>query len=68
MIEVTVVEARELDKEDWLGKSDPLVEVWTQHEHIESTVSLEPNPGFVIRSTDFREETIDLSTARAFPF
>lgn len=38
-MEITVLEARDLDKEDWLGKSDPLVEVWTQHTHIEATVS-----------------------------
>ena len=39
MIEVTVLKAQDLDKEDWLGKSDPLVEVWTQHTHVEATVS-----------------------------
>ena len=33
------MEAQDLDKEDLIGKSDPLVEVWTQQSHIETTVS-----------------------------
>lgn len=34
-----MVEAKGLDKEDLIGKSDPLVELWTQKSHVEETVS-----------------------------
>ena len=40
MLKVHIVEAQDLDKEDFIGKSDPLVEVWTQQTHIETTVSI----------------------------
>ena len=36
---VKVIEAEDLDKEDFLGKSDPLVEIWTQQSAVETTVS-----------------------------
>jgi len=36
---VKVMEAEGLDKEDFMGKSDPLVEIWTQHSAVETTVS-----------------------------
>ena len=38
LLQVTVVEARDLDKQDLIGKSDPLVECWTQRLHVEATV------------------------------
>ena len=40
LLKVHIVEAQDLDKEDFIGKSDPLVEVWTQQTHIETTVSI----------------------------
>ena len=38
LLQVMVVEAKDLDKQDLIGKSDPLVECWTQHVHVEATV------------------------------
>lgn len=37
LLRINIVEAQDLDKEDFIGKSDPLVEVWTQQGHIETT-------------------------------
>ena len=42
------MEAQDLDKEDFIGKSDPLVEVWTQQSHIETTVG--PSNAALLRS------------------
>ena len=44
LLQVTVVEAKDLDKQDLIGKSDPLVECWTQRVHVEATVRVPGNP------------------------
>lgn len=38
LLAIEIVEASDLDKQDLIGKSDPLVECWTQKNHVEKTV------------------------------
>ena len=44
LLVVKIIEARDLQKADLSGKADPLVTVWTQHMHKQSTVRPAPSP------------------------